>query len=101
VRLKGDRFYGNALFHRLREQRYGIGEAPAQGVCRAQSCSYQGEKEREMRLLTDVYSPFEQGERLGQVALAEGQQTSPPRGYHKALRVSNHLGNLGAFFPES
>ena len=66
------------LFHRLREQRHGVGDAPGQGVRRTQGRSHPGEIDREVRVLTDAHGPFEQGERPGQVALAEGQQTDPP-----------------------
>ena len=40
------------------------------------------------------------GERPGQVALAEGQQTDPPRGKHEARGVINRLGNPQPFVPE-
>ena len=67
----------SALLHRLREQRHGVGDAPSQGVRRAQGRSHPGEIEREVCVLTDAHGPFEQGECPGQVALAEGQQTEP------------------------
>ena len=50
--------------------------------------------------MTDAHGPFEQGERPVQVALAEGQQTDPPRGPHEAPGVSNRLGNPQPFVPE-
>ena len=93
-------FRCNGLFHRLREQRHGVGDAPAQGIRRPQGRSHPGEIEREVRVLTDAHGPFEQGERPGQVALAEGQQTDPPRGKHEAPGVSHRLGNPEPFFPE-
>ena len=99
-RLKGYCFHCSGLFHRLREQRHGIGDAPGQGIRRPQGRSYPGEIGWEVRVLTDAHGPFEQGERPGQVALAEGQQTDPPRGIHQARGVSNRLGNLEPFFPE-
>ena len=88
------------LFHRLREQRHGVGDAPAQGVRRPQGRSHPGEIDWEVRVLTDAHGPFEQGECPGQVALAEGQQTDPPRGKHEAGGVINRLGNPQPFFPE-
>ena len=94
------RFRCSRLFHRLREQRYGVGDAPAQGVRRTQGRSHPGEIEREVRVLTEAHGPFEQGEGPGQVALAEGQQTDPPRGKHEARGVRNRLGNPQPFFPE-
>ena len=78
ARLIAYHFRGHALFQRLREQRHGVGDAPAQGIRRAQGRSHPWEIEREVRLVTDAHGPFEQGERPGQVALAEGQQTDPP-----------------------
>ena len=50
--------------------------------------------------LTEAHGPFEQGECPGQVALAEGQQTNPPRGPHEAREMINRLGNPEPFFPE-
>ena len=35
-RLKASHVRGNDLFHRLRQQRHGVGKAPAQGIRRAQ-----------------------------------------------------------------
>ena len=69
---------GRRLFQRLREQRQGVGDAPAQGVRRAQDRSHPGEIDREVDVLTEGHGPFEPGEGPGQVALAEGQQTDPP-----------------------
>ena len=99
-RLKADRFRRDALFHRLREQRHGVGDAPGQDIRRTQGRSHPGEKDREVRVLTEAHGPFEQGERPGQVALAEGRQTDPPRGLHEARGVINRLGNPQPFFPE-
>jgi hypothetical protein len=72
-RLKGFRFRRSRLFHRLREQRHGLGEAPAQCICGPQRRSHPGEPGPEARFLTTTYGLFEWGERSGQVALAEGQ----------------------------
>ncbi len=72
-RLKADYFRGNGPFHRLREQRYGIGDAPSQDVRRTQGCRYPGEKGQDVHILTDAHGPFEQEERPGQVAVAEAQ----------------------------
>ena len=80
-RLIDYRFRCNGLLHRLREQRHGVGDASGQGVRCTQGRSHPGEPDREVRFLTDAHGPFEQGERPGQVALAEGQQTDPPRGH--------------------
>ena len=93
-------FRHSALLHRPREQRHGIGDAPAQGIRRTQGRSHPGEIDREFRVLTDGHSPFEQGECPAQIALAEGQQTDPPRGIHEARRVSHRLGDPEPFFPE-
>ena len=65
----------NGLFHGLREQRHGVGDAPGEDIRRTQGRGLPGEKERDVHFLTDAHSPFEQGKRPGQVALAEGQQT--------------------------
>jgi hypothetical protein len=88
------------LCQRPREQRHGFSDVPSQGVHRTQGRSRQGEKGREVRVLTDAHGLFEQGEGLRQVALAEGQQADPPRGKHQAARVLNRLGNAEPFFPE-
>ena len=93
-------FRCNALFHRLREQRHGVSDAPRQGVRRPQGRSHQGEPGQEVCVLTEAHGPFEQGKRPGQVALAKGQQTAPQRGRHQAPGVSNRLGNPEPFFPE-
>src|SRR5712691_11394115 len=68
-------FRYSRLFHRLREQRHGVGNAPGEGVRRPQGHSRPGEPEREVRVLADACGSFEQGECLGQVTLAEKQQT--------------------------
>ncbi len=80
-RLKVDHFRCSGLFQRLREQRHGVGDAPAQGIRRPQGRSHPGEQGRKVRVLTDAHGPFEPGECPGQIALAEGQQTDPPRGH--------------------
>ena len=43
-RLMADRFRCSGLFQRLREQRHGVGDAPGQGVRRAQGRSHQGKQ---------------------------------------------------------
>jgi hypothetical protein len=70
--LKADHICDNGLFHRLREQRHSVGDAPVQSVRRTQGRSHPGEIEQEVRVLTDTHGPFESGECPGQVALAEG-----------------------------
>jgi hypothetical protein len=50
--------------------------------------------------VTDAHGAFEPGERPAQVALAESQQTDPPRGNHTAAGVIDRLGNPQPFFPE-
>jgi hypothetical protein len=57
------------------------------------------EKGGQTHILTDAYGPFERRESPGQVALAEGQQTDPVIGSHKAARVIDRLGDLQPFFP--
>ena len=99
-RLISDHFRCTELCHRLREQRHGVGDAPAQGIRRAQGRSRHGEKAREVRVLTDAHSPFEAREGPGQVTLAEGQQTEPVIGTHKAPGVRDLLGDPQPFFPE-
>ena len=86
-RLKGYHFHSSRLFHRLREQRYGVGDAPAQGIRCTQGRSRHGEPDREVCFLTDAHGPF-QNRRIapGQVALAEGQQTNPHIGQHEPVR---------------
>jgi hypothetical protein len=93
-------FHHGRLFHRLREQRHSVSDAPGQGVCRTQGPSYFGGPVRKVRVLTEARGAFEQGERPGQVALAEGQQTDLQRGSHQARGVSNRLGNLQPLFPK-
>jgi hypothetical protein len=71
-------FHCSRLCYRLREQRHSVGDAPTQGIRRAQDRSYPGEPEREGCVLTDTHGLFEPGECLEQITLAEGQQTNPP-----------------------
>jgi hypothetical protein len=59
----------SALLHRLREQRHSLGDAPGQGICLPQGCSHQGEYDWALCFLATAYGPFEQGERLRQVAV--------------------------------
>ena len=70
----------------MREQRHGVGDASGQGVRHPQGRSHLGELCREVHVLTDAYGPFEQRERSVQVALAEGQQTSPHEATMRLLR---------------
>src|SRR5262249_38319275 len=51
----------------------------------------------EIRFPTDTHGSFEPGKRPGQVPLAEGQETDPPRGNHKARGVRHRLGNPEPF----
>ena len=90
---------GNSLFHRLREQWHSIGNAPTQSIRRTQGPGHPGEIDREVSFLTDAHGPFESGEYPGQVALAQGQQTDPPRGHHEARGVIHDLGNPHPFVP--
>jgi hypothetical protein len=48
---------------------YSVGDMPGQGVRRPQGRSHPREPDREIRVLTDTYGPFELRERPGQVAL--------------------------------
>ena len=64
-------FQRSRLFQRLREQRHGVSDAPAQRIRRAQVRSRPGEQASEVQILTEVHTPCEEGECLGQVALAE------------------------------
>ena len=88
------------LFQRLREQRHGVGDAPAQGIRDHQGRSRPGEIYWEDRLLTETHGPFESGECPGHVALAEGQQTDRARDPHQAEGVIHHLGDPQPFFPK-
>jgi hypothetical protein len=98
-RLKAYHFYGGGLFHRLRNQWYSISDASSQGICRSQSCSHPGEKEREGRFLADAHGPFEPGEGPVQVTLTEGEQPDPVIGPHEAAGVRHCLGDPQPFFP--
>src|SRR5262249_58867439 len=59
-----------------------------------------GEPESEIHCLTDTHRAFERGQSPGQVALAEGQQTEPPRSPHEARGMIRRLGNLEPFVPD-
>ena len=72
-RLKACHVRGPGLFHRLRQQRHGVGDASGQDIRCPQGRSHPGDKERQVRFLTDAHGPFEQGQGPGQVALAQGQ----------------------------
>src|SRR6266545_6942838 len=98
--LEVDAFCRSALLDRVREQWHGVSGTPAQGVCRPQGCSYPGEIEGKLRVLTEACGPLEEGECPGQVTLTEGQQTDPPRGNHEARGVIDGLGQLEPFVPE-
>jgi hypothetical protein len=80
-RLKTTHVRCHGLFHCLCEQRHGFGNASAQDIRRTQGPGRPREKEREVRVLTEAYSLFEQGEGLSEVALAEGQQADPKVSY--------------------
>jgi len=58
-RLKYYYFRCSRLFHRLREQRHGITDAPAQSVRRSQGRSHPREIGWEVRFLADAYCTFE------------------------------------------
>src|SRR6516164_4049247 len=66
-RLEVCSFHCSALLQCLSKEWHSVSDAPAQGVRRAQSFSHPGEPSREVRVLTDAHSPFEQGERPGEV----------------------------------
>src|SRR5262249_25528570 len=101
-RLKVNLFCCHRLFYRLREQYHGIGDAPAEGIRRAQGRSRPGQIGREVRVLTDIYSSFEQGERPRQVTLAEEQLlTKSVRGKPEAPSMRSRLGIAKPFVPES
>ena len=100
-RLKAYHGRSHGLLQRLREQRHSVGDTPGQDVHRAQRLSHPGEIEREVRVLTGAHSMFEQVERHGEIALAEGQHTTPPIGHHEAPGVSDRLSNPQPFVPES
>src|SRR5262249_59380281 len=91
ARLYVASFRRSGLLQRLCEQRHGVGNAPSPRVRRPQGRSYPREKYQQGRFLTDAYGPFEERECPGQIALAEGQQTKPPRGNHEATGLSNSL----------
>ena len=99
-RLKACHVRGHGLFHRRREQRHGVGDAPRQDMRCPQGRSHPGDKEPEGRFLTDAHGPFKEGQGPGQVALAEEQQTDAIRGPHQAAGMRHCLSNLQSFFPE-
>jgi hypothetical protein len=70
-RLKACHVRCLSLFHRLREQCHSVGDASGQGVRCPQGRSHPGNKEREVRLLTDAYGPFEPREGVRQVTMAK------------------------------
>ena len=75
--------------------------APAQGVCRPQGRRHPGERSEEVRALVDAHGLFEQRERPGQVTLAQGEATAPPRGKRTARRMVHCLGDPQPFVPQS
>jgi hypothetical protein len=99
-RLMDHRFRCSCLFHRPREQRHSVGDAPAQGIRLPHVRSDPWEMCREVCIVTEAQSPFIQGECSGQIALAEGQFTNPATGIYEACGVGNYLGNPQPFFPE-
>ena len=56
--------------------------------------------ERQVRVLTDARSAFEQRERLVQVPLAEVEQADTPIGMHQAGGVIDRLGNAQPVFAD-
>ena len=72
-RLKARHVPCHGLFHRLRQQRDGVGNAPRQGIPCTQHRRHSGEKDRQVLFLTDTQSPFEPGEGPAQVTLAAGE----------------------------
>jgi hypothetical protein len=61
-RLQASHGRCHGLFHCLREQRHGVGDAPDQRIRRTPGRSHPGEPDREVRVLTDAHGPFEPGE---------------------------------------
>ena len=60
--LTTDTSQGTPLFYRLREERYGVSDAPGQRIRRTQGPSYSDKTNPEARVLIEAHSPFEQGE---------------------------------------
>jgi hypothetical protein len=60
--LRTDISCGSPLFQRLREERYGVSDAPGQRIRRTQGRSYSDKPNPEARVLIEAHSPFEQGE---------------------------------------
>src|SRR5262249_15928203 len=100
-RLKVNLCCCHRLFDRLREQCHGIGDAPAEGIRRAQGRSRPGQIGREVRVLTDTYSSFEQGERPPQATLPAEQRTKSVRGKPEPPSIRSRLGIAKSFVPES
>ena len=71
-RLKTTHVHCHGLFHCLCEQRHGLGNAPAQDICRTQGPGRPREKEREGRVLTEAYSLFGAGRGLSRGRLGGG-----------------------------
>ena len=76
-------------------------DARAQRVRGAQGRRHPGEIVRQVHVPTNGDRSFEHGKGPGQIALAQGQQTEPPRGVHHTHRGRGCLGNPQAFFPKS
>src|SRR5262249_24678822 len=99
-RLKASYVRCDSLFYCLRQQRYGVGKAPAQDIRRPQGRSHKGEYEWALCFLAGAYGPFEQGERPAQLTVMEGQQANPPIAPHEARGMIDRLSNLEPFFAE-
>src|SRR5262245_57035108 len=58
-------FHCRQLFSHLREQRYGVGDAPDERIRHTQGRSYPREIGWEVCFATETHGPFEQGQRRG------------------------------------
>ena len=74
----------NGLFHRLREQRHGVNNAPAQSIRLPQGWSHPGGKECEVCVLTDIHGPFSRGSALGR---SPWRRASRPTPHEASMRL--------------
>jgi hypothetical protein len=87
----------HGLLNRLFQQRQGVGGPSGELIRRSQWRSDPGNREPEVRAVCQIEGPFERGNGMGEIALAQSLKARAPIRYDTAVRMISGLGDLYPF----
>jgi hypothetical protein len=90
--------YGGGLRDCLLQQGQRLGDAPSQGIDRAQRRRHDGKEAEEIAALTEAKADFEDGDVLREIALPEMQNADARTQEALPVKVIDRRGNAASLF---